>query len=154
VKGGGWSHRSAVLNMALPSSHPRVLNPASGPTDFMGPRTAGSECFQGHLPKYSELPKAHLKKALMMNSRARSSTGKEKCCLVSGIWRVGFFVLKNEWNKQNLGKASSIHFARPLSLNGSTGRGSKPRGMVWTPSCTQLGLSWGVRTRVLPQSQI
>lgn len=46
----------------------------------------------------------YLKKALLTTSRARPSTGKENRCPVSGIWDVGFFVSKNEWKKQNLGK--------------------------------------------------
>lgn len=52
-----------------------------------------------------KLPTAHLKKALLTTSRARPSTGKENRCSVSRIWDVGFFVSKNEWKKQNLGKA-------------------------------------------------
>lgn len=44
----------------------------------------------------------HLKKALTMTPRLPSSKGKEKCCFVSGIWGVAFFVLKKAWNKQNL----------------------------------------------------
>lgn len=51
-----------------------------------------------------KLPIAYLKKAPLTTSRARPSIGKENCCLVSGIWDVGFFVSKNEWKKQNLGR--------------------------------------------------
>lgn len=59
----------------------------------------------------------------MMNTRVRSSKGKEKCCFVSGIWGVGFFVLKKAWNKQNLGAQEALawldcqlHHARATSL--------------------------------------
>lgn len=45
----------------------------------------------------------------MMNPRFRLSKGKEKCCFVSGIWGVAFFVLKKAWNKQNLGANQQWH---------------------------------------------
>ena len=50
------------------------------------------------------LPGAHLKKALHTTSRVRPSKGRVKCCSDSGICDVGFFVSKNEWKKQNLGR--------------------------------------------------
>ena len=50
------------------------------------------------------LPGAHQKKALHTTSRVRPSRGREKCCSDSGICDVGFFVSKNEWKKQNLGR--------------------------------------------------
>lgn len=64
----------------------------------------------------------YLKKAMLTASRTRPSTGKENRCPVSGIWDVGFFVSKNEWKKQNLGKVgdqamlpvSAIQFYQPL----------------------------------------
>lgn len=60
-----------------------------------------------------------------MTPRLRSSKGKEKCCFVSGIWGVAFFVLKKAWNKQNLqatksaaawGDAPRLDHARATSL--------------------------------------
>lgn len=54
-----------------------------------------------------KLPIAYLKKAPLTTSRDRPSIGKENCCLVSGIWDMGFFVSKNEWKKQNLGRWES-----------------------------------------------
>lgn len=62
---------------------------------------------------------AYLKKALPTTSRARPSKGKENCCSVSGIWDVGFFVSKNEWKKQNLGRVGDqamLPQCHPFSL--------------------------------------
>lgn len=65
------------------------------------------------------LPKTHLKKALLAASRAWLSKGKENSCFVSGIWDVGFFVTKNEWNKQNLGRVGEQ--PSPFTAIGFTG---------------------------------
>lgn len=54
------------------------------------------------------MAQTYLKKELMMTLRFRLSKGKEKCCFVSGIWGVAFFVLKKAWNKQNLGAQPAL----------------------------------------------